>query len=58
MTDRLGDEGLWLHLNADHHVHAMLQKEEAHFHHIALELARHRRDARRCSTIWPSTGAG
>jgi len=38
VTDRLGDEGLWLNLNADHHVHAMLQKEEAHFHHIALEL--------------------
>jgi catechol 2,3-dioxygenase-like lactoylglutathione lyase family enzyme len=38
ITDRLGDEGLWLHLNADHHVHAMLEKEEAHFHHLALEL--------------------
>ena len=38
VTDRLGAEGLWLHLNADHHVHAMLEKEEAHFHHIALEL--------------------
>ena len=38
VTDRLGDEGIWLHLNADHHVHAMLQKDEAHFHHFALEL--------------------
>jgi catechol-2,3-dioxygenase len=38
VTDYLGDEGIWLHLNADHHVHAMLQKEEAHFHHFALEL--------------------
>ena len=38
VTDRLGDEGLWLHLNADHHTHAMLEKEEAHFHHFALEL--------------------
>jgi catechol-2,3-dioxygenase len=38
LTDRLGDEGIWLHLNADHHVHAMLQKEPAHFHHLALEL--------------------
>jgi hypothetical protein len=38
LTDRLGDEGIWLHLNADHHVHAMLQKETAHFHHFALEL--------------------
>ncbi len=38
LTDFLGDEGIWLHLNADHHVHAMLQKTPAHFHHIALEL--------------------
>jgi catechol-2,3-dioxygenase len=38
ITDRLGDEGIWLHLNADHHVHAMLQRETAHFHHFALEL--------------------
>jgi catechol-2,3-dioxygenase len=38
ITDRLGDEGIWLHLNADHHVHALLQKEPAHFHHFALEL--------------------
>ena len=39
LTDYLGDEGVWLHLNADHHVHAMLQKSPAHFHHLALELA-------------------
>ncbi len=38
LTDRLGDEGMWLHLNADHHVHAMLEKSPAHFHHFALEL--------------------
>jgi catechol-2,3-dioxygenase len=38
VTDRLGDEGLWLHLNADHHVHAMLEKSPAHFHHFALEV--------------------
>jgi catechol-2,3-dioxygenase len=38
LTDRLGDEGVWLHLNADHHVHAMLEKSPAHFHHFALEL--------------------
>ena len=38
VTDYLGDEGIWLHLNADHHVHAMLQKEPGHFHHFALEL--------------------
>jgi len=38
VTDYLGDEGIWLHLNADHHVHAMLQKSPSHFHHFALEL--------------------
>ena len=38
LTDRLGDEGIWLHLNTDHHVHAMLEKSPAHFHHLALEL--------------------
>jgi catechol-2,3-dioxygenase len=38
LTDRLGDEGIWLHLNSDHHVLAMLEKEPAHFHHLAFEL--------------------
>jgi catechol-2,3-dioxygenase len=38
LTDRLGDEGIWLHVNADHHVMAMLEKEPKHFHHFALEL--------------------
>ena len=38
LTDRLGDEGVWLHLNADHHVWAALEKSPAHFHHLALEL--------------------
>lgn len=38
VTDYLGAEGIWLHLNADHHVHAMLQKSPARFHHFALEL--------------------
>ncbi len=38
VSDRLGDEGIWLRLNADHHVHAMLEKDVTHFHHFALEL--------------------
>jgi catechol 2,3-dioxygenase-like lactoylglutathione lyase family enzyme len=38
VTDLLGDEGIWLHLNSDHHVHAMLEKSPAHFHHLAFEL--------------------
>jgi catechol-2,3-dioxygenase len=39
VSDYLGEEGIWLHLNADHHVHALVQKSPSHFHHFALELA-------------------
>jgi catechol-2,3-dioxygenase len=38
VTDRLGDEGIWFHVNADHHVLAFVQKGYAHFHHLALEM--------------------
>ena len=38
VSDRLGEEGIWLHLNSDHHVHAMLEKDIRHFHHFALEV--------------------
>jgi catechol 2,3-dioxygenase-like lactoylglutathione lyase family enzyme len=38
VTDRLGDEGVWLHVNADHHTVALVGKGYAHFHHLALEL--------------------
>jgi catechol 2,3-dioxygenase-like lactoylglutathione lyase family enzyme len=38
VTDRLGDEGVWLHVNADHHVVALVAKGYAHFHHLALEM--------------------
>jgi catechol-2,3-dioxygenase len=38
ITDRLGDEGTWLHINADHHVMALVGKGYAHIHHLALEL--------------------
>lgn len=38
VTDRLGDEGTWLHCNADHHVLALVGKGSPHIHHIALEL--------------------
>jgi len=38
VTDRLGDEGAWLHCNADHHVLALVGKGTPHIHHIALEL--------------------
>jgi catechol-2,3-dioxygenase len=38
ITDRLGDEGAWLHCNADHHVLALVGKGYPHVHHLALEL--------------------
>ena len=38
VTDYLGTEGVWLHVNADHHVMALVGKTPAHFHHFALDL--------------------
>lgn len=38
VTDRLGDEGTWLHVNADHHTMALVGKGYAHIHHLAFEL--------------------
>jgi catechol-2,3-dioxygenase len=38
LTDRLGDEGAWFHVNRDHHVVALVNKGHAHFHHLALEM--------------------
>ena len=38
LTDRLGDEGTWLHCSPDHHVLALVGKGYAHLHHLALEL--------------------
>ncbi|MDX6538913.1 MAG: hypothetical protein QOI71_523, partial [Gaiellales bacterium] len=38
VTDYLGSEGVWLHVNADHHVMALVGKAPAHFHHFALDL--------------------
>ena len=38
LTDRLGDEGCWLHLGADHHTVALVGKGYYHFHHLAFEL--------------------
>ena len=38
VSDRLGDEGAWLHCNADHHVLAFVGKGYPHCHHLALEL--------------------
>ena len=38
VTDWIGDEGVWLHVNADHHVLAFLNKGYTHVHHLAFEL--------------------
>lgn len=38
-TDWLGAEGAWFHVNADHHVMALVNKGYPHFHHFALDLA-------------------
>jgi catechol-2,3-dioxygenase len=38
ITDYLGDGGTWLHVNADHHVMALVDKGYAHFHHLAFEF--------------------
>jgi catechol 2,3-dioxygenase-like lactoylglutathione lyase family enzyme len=38
VTDRLGNEGVWLHINADHHVVALVEKGYPHLHHLAFEL--------------------
>ncbi|MEB3103684.1 VOC family protein [Ferviditalea candida] len=38
ITDKLGTEGIWLHINADHHVMALVNKGYPHIHHFALEM--------------------
>jgi catechol-2,3-dioxygenase len=38
ITDRLGDQGTWLHINSDHHTVAFVDKGYAHLHHFAFEL--------------------
>lgn len=38
ITDRLGDAGVWFHVNADHHTLAFVDKGYPHLHHLALEM--------------------
>jgi len=38
VTDWIGEEGVWLHVNADHHVLAFLEKGFDHIHHLAFEM--------------------
>jgi catechol 2,3-dioxygenase-like lactoylglutathione lyase family enzyme len=38
LTDWLGEHGVWFHINSDHHVMALIDKSEAHFHHLAFDV--------------------
>jgi catechol 2,3-dioxygenase-like lactoylglutathione lyase family enzyme len=38
LTDWLGDGGVWLHINSDHHVMALVDKGYSHLHHIAFDV--------------------
>jgi catechol 2,3-dioxygenase-like lactoylglutathione lyase family enzyme len=38
LTDWLGDAGVWLHIAADHHVMALVDKGYGHFHHLAFDV--------------------
>jgi catechol-2,3-dioxygenase len=37
VSDRLGREGVWFHVDSDHHVMALIGKGGAHFHHLAFD---------------------
>lgn len=37
-TDWLGDGGVWLHVNSDHHVMALVDKGYSHLHHLAFDV--------------------
>lgn len=38
LTDWLGDGGVWLHVNNDHHVMALVDKGHSHLHHFAFDV--------------------
>ena len=38
LTDWLGDGGVWLHVNGDHHVMALVEKGYPHLHHVAFDV--------------------
>ena len=37
VSDRLGSEGVWFHIDSDHHVMALIGKGTSHFHHLAFD---------------------
>lgn len=38
VTDYLGDVGVWFHVNSDHHVMALIDHSQPHFHHLAFDV--------------------
>jgi catechol-2,3-dioxygenase len=38
ISDRLGDGGIWFHVNSDHHVMALVDTGRPHFHHLAFDM--------------------
>jgi catechol 2,3-dioxygenase-like lactoylglutathione lyase family enzyme len=45
LTDWLGEDGVWFHINSDHHVMALIRSRhptpdapESHFHHLAFDV--------------------
>jgi catechol-2,3-dioxygenase len=36
LTDWLGDSGAWVHVGSEHHVMALIDHGQAHFHHLAF----------------------
>jgi catechol 2,3-dioxygenase-like lactoylglutathione lyase family enzyme len=38
LSDWLGAAGVWLHIHADHHVMALVDKGASHFHHLAFDV--------------------
>ena len=38
VSDRLGDAGVWFHIDAEHHVMALVDIGYAHFHHLAFDV--------------------
>jgi catechol 2,3-dioxygenase-like lactoylglutathione lyase family enzyme len=38
VSDRLGEAGVWFHIDAEHHVLALVDLGYAHFHHLAFDV--------------------
>jgi catechol 2,3-dioxygenase-like lactoylglutathione lyase family enzyme len=38
VSDRLGEAGVWLHIDSEHHVMALVAADAPHFHHLAFDV--------------------